>query len=915
MVRVDKQAWARLSPRLDELLELPESERDARLADIAHDDAALAAELSSLLTQQTQTDRFAFLEGSVLAVHPDATGGATLTGQTIGAYTLERPLGEGGMGAVWLGRRSDGRFEGKVAVKFLNLALLALGGAERFAREGSMLARLTHTNIARLLDAGVATSAAAGGQPYLVLEYVEGVPIDHYCDSNRLSIEKRLRLFHEVLAAVAHAHTNLILHRDLKPSNILVTAQGQVKLLDFGIGKLLAEQDTAASATELTQLAGRAFTPDYAAPEQVQGKDVTTATDVYALGVLLYQLLAGRHPTALPTQTPVDRVRAVVETEPMPVSEAAGKADDAAVQARATVAHKLARTLRGDLDNIVAKALKKAPAERYPTVAALADDLHRYLDHEPVEARPDSVGYRVGKFVRRYRLAVGAASATLLTLTAGVIGTTWQAIEARHQRDRALTEIRYSRVNHEVLMSLLDDALRSGASERWREMLDGAREQLRARHENDPMSQARVLLMLAGRYATLNDERGEAAVTAALQQLEPTLPDPALRAQIACARADLLLYARDVEHARPLVSQAMRSLAHIRDPGLGPVADCYQTDATLAVEEGDFERAIARASSLVDRFEREGLEGSRLYLYVLSNLQSIYLDTDRDGDAMALHARLEDALRAQSALDTSQHFQILDRRTTVLVRRGRFSETEVMLRQMLERVHAIAKGEAPGTLRSAIGRKLIFIGATAEGIALVESALPELEKGAQRNQLYFALFALIDGNLVRDDIASASSRMEQLEALIADGRVATRERCELARLRALLALAQGDVSSAQAQVEQMQTLAATLPRRARMEALRSELAAARVAALRGDNEKAVRALDNATTIERVAEGKLRLEGASAWRGYIFGLRAGLQRVGGDEAAARTSAQAAIEQFESTLPASHLWRADAQALLR
>ena len=195
MIRVDKQAWARLSPRLDELLELPESERDARLAQMAHEDLLLAAELSSLLAQQAQTDRFAFLDGSVLALHTDATGVATLTGQTIGAYTLERPLGEGGMGAVWLGRRSDGRYEGQVAVKFLNLALLARGGAERFAREGSMLARLTHPNIARLLDAGVATSAAAGGQPYLVLEYVEGVPIDRYCDSNRLALEKRLRLF------------------------------------------------------------------------------------------------------------------------------------------------------------------------------------------------------------------------------------------------------------------------------------------------------------------------------------------------------------------------------------------------------------------------------------------------------------------------------------------------------------------------------------------------------------------------------------------------------------------------------------------------------------------------------------------------------------------------------------------------
>ena len=493
-----------------------------------------------------------------------------------------------------------------------------------------------------------------------------------------------------------------------------------------------------------------------------------------------------------------------------------------------------------------------------------------------------------------------------------MIGTTWQAMEARNQRDRALAEIRYSRVNHEVLMSLLDDALRSGASERWREMLDRAREQLHVRYENDPMSQARVLLMLAGRYATLNDERGEAAVTAALEQLEPTLPDPAVRAQIACARADLLLYARDVQRARPLVAQAMQSLAQIRDPALGPIADCYQTDATLAVEEGDFERAITRASSLVDRFEREGLGGSRLHLYVLSNLQGIYLDTDRDGNVLALHARLEDALRAQSALDTLQHFQILDRRTTALVRRGRFTEAETVLRQTLERVRAASKGEVPAVLRSAIGRKLIFIGATADGIALVESALPELQKGAQRNQPYFALFALIEGNLMNNDVAAASSRMQQLEDLIADGRIATRERAELARLQALLALGRGDASAAQAQIEQMRTLAATLPRRARIEALRSELAAARVAALGGDNEKAVRALDNAATVERVAEGQP-LEGPSAWRGYIFSLRAGTQQASGDQAAARTSAQAAIEQFESTLPADHRWRNAVESL--
>ncbi len=347
----------------------------------------LANHLEALLRQRTAVERDAFLEGDTgftLAHEP------SLAGQTIGAYTLREPIGQGGMGSVWRAERSDGRYQASVAVKFLNLALLGHGGVERFSREGNMLARLSHPNIARLLDAGV----AAGSQPYLVLEYIDGVPIDVWCDQRSLGIEARLRLFLEVLAAVAHAHSNLILHRDLKPSNILITPNGEVRLLDFGIGKLIEDQTGAASPTELTQLAGRAFTPDFAAPEQITQGDVTTATDVYALGVLLYLLLTGRHPTAQPAATQVDRLRAVVEAEPTRPSDATTRVKDTDLAviatARATTPHKLARALRGDLDNILAKALKKSPAERYQTAAAFADDIERQLSGRPVIACPDS---------------------------------------------------------------------------------------------------------------------------------------------------------------------------------------------------------------------------------------------------------------------------------------------------------------------------------------------------------------------------------------------------------------------------------------------------------------------------------------------------------------------------------------------
>ncbi len=533
MAEIGATQWIELSPLLDELLEAQGDVRAQRLAQIRRENAALAMQLETLLGERTAIERDAFLEGRAFSAFTEPS----LAGHTIGAYTLERPLGEGGMGAVWLGHRSDGRYEGKVAVKFLNLALLARGGAERFAREGNMLARLTHPNIARLLDAGVATSATVGGQPYLVLEYIEGVPIDRYCDGNVLSIDRRLRLFLDVLAAVAHAHTNLILHRDLKPSNILVTAQGEVKLLDFGIGKLLAEQSTAASATELTQLAGHAFTPDYAAPEQVQRGDVTTATDVYALGVLLYQLLAGRHPTALPTQTPVDRVRAIIEKEPAPVSDASMKADDDAVQARATTAHHLARTLRGDLDNIVAKALKKQVTERYPTVASLADDLRHYLNHEPITARADSIAYRTGKFVRRHRAGVAAGAVVCVALMAGLAGTLWQAREAAYQRDRALAQLQRAESTAGFVGQMIFNAW--GVDERLsvRDFLARSEALALGQLSGQDERQAVVLQSLGSYYASLGDNREAERLHRRAKSVLPATADLSVRAPIECSLA------------------------------------------------------------------------------------------------------------------------------------------------------------------------------------------------------------------------------------------------------------------------------------------------------------------------------------------------------------------------------------------
>jgi eukaryotic-like serine/threonine-protein kinase len=428
---VGKETWGRLSPLLDELLELDDDERDARLAALRTRDGPLVDAVAAMLRHLPAIERGEFMPAAAL---PKPAG---LAGQAIGPYTLVREIGHGGMGTVWLARRTDGRYEGEVAIKFLRSGLFGHGDAARFEREGTILARLTHPNIARLLDAGV---MADGAQPYLVLEYIDGEPIDAYCQRRALSVPGRLALMLDVLAAVAQAHNRLVLHRDLKPSNILVTQAGEVKLLDFGIAKLL--DDAGGDQTALTARAGNAFTPEFAAPEQLQGGDVTTATDVYALGVLMYLLLGGEHPTGAPTGAPLDRMRSVIETVPRRLSEAVLRRGGPTARF-SSESRRLSGEIRGDVETIVAKALKKAPTERYANAAALADDVRRYLAHEPIAARPDAPLYRTVKFVQRHRAGVATAAAAVLALGVGIGVALWQAREARAQRVQAEGLIEY----------------------------------------------------------------------------------------------------------------------------------------------------------------------------------------------------------------------------------------------------------------------------------------------------------------------------------------------------------------------------------------------------------------------------------------------------------------------------------------
>ncbi len=406
---MDSELWTRMRPLLEELLELPEGERRAHLEGACADEGLRGRIWALVEAEHADAD---FLEpGPTEPARPVLRSGAMA-----GPWRLVRVIGSGGMGTVWLAERADRQFEKDVAVKFLHPGLASGPLVERFALERNVLALLEHPNVARLLDAGV----QQGGLTFLVMEFVDGERIDRWCDRHKLSVNGRIELFGKICAAVQAAHAHLIVHRDLKPSNVLVTEEGEPKLLDFGIAKVLGEGDP--SGSDLTRTDLRQLTPGYASPEQMTGDPITIATDVYSLGVVLYELLAGSRPHDLDTRNPVEMARIVCNVEPRPLSTVPAKNPARVAAARGTDPGRLRRRLTGDLENIVAKCLRVDPERRYASVAELRSDLQNYLTGLPVQARPDSALYRTSKFVRRNALAVGAALALFAAvLTGGIV--------------------------------------------------------------------------------------------------------------------------------------------------------------------------------------------------------------------------------------------------------------------------------------------------------------------------------------------------------------------------------------------------------------------------------------------------------------------------------------------------------------
>jgi serine/threonine protein kinase/tetratricopeptide (TPR) repeat protein len=521
MADISAEEWRVLSECLDQALDLDESAREEWLAELRSKDPGMADRVTQAIAAREQPG-FSMFMSSASVLPNEETASLTLIGRRVGAYEIEAEIGRGGMGSVWRARRADGRYQGTVAIKFVHAAWIGRTGEHRFQIEGNVLSRLDHPHIARLLNAGILESA----QPYLVLEYVEGESIDAYCAKHQLGVEARVRLFIDVLAAVAHAHAQLIVHRDIKPANVFVTHEGVVKLLDFGIAKLL---DDGADPSAMTR-SGAALTPQYAAPEQLLGQPISTATDVYALGLLLYVLLSGSHPVPSGSGSSAELINAIVTIVPAQASSVA------------TIETVSRESLEGDLDNILHKALKKEPNERYASSAAFADDLQRFLTHQPVRARADTLRYRTQKFVRRHRGGVTAALLSTIAIIAGFIGTAWQAhraqenaLQAEQARGHALEQLRFAEASNEFLSSMLEQG--SDKPFTTPELLARGEGIVNGQFKDEPALHARLLLTLADLYAQVQERSKARALFLAAQADARTVRDDGLNLEIDCALA------------------------------------------------------------------------------------------------------------------------------------------------------------------------------------------------------------------------------------------------------------------------------------------------------------------------------------------------------------------------------------------
>jgi len=766
--------WHEIGPSLDAALALNPAEREAWVADLETRQPEVATKVRSILRELGDLDEQGFLDvpaASLLA--PVAQ-----EGQRFGAYTLDRTIGYGGMGTVWLAHRSDGRFEGEVAIKLLNASLLGRDGEERFRREGHLLARLEHPNIARLLDAGVSEA----GQPFLVLEYVRGHPINQYCDQHRLEVRARVELFLEVLAAISHAHSRLVIHRDLKPANILVTDTGALKLLDFGIAKLIqTEQET---NKELTRMGDSPRTLIYASPEQITGVDIGTASDLYSLGVLLYELMTGVLPYA-------------------PKRDTVGALEDEILSAQP---RKLPPHLPGDLHTIILTALQKQQSDRYPTAAAFAEDLKRHLRNEPILARGETSWQRLRKFVIRNRVAVALTAVVLTAILGSVAFAFNQMLEARAQRDQALFEARRANATSSFMSLMLSEVGPGGKALSMRELLDRGLAMLDKQHSEDPRFIVQMLIQLSGRYMDIGEPEKELEVLVRAEGLARALGDPELNATVQCNTVETELSLGRPDRARERMQQAERELAKLTHPVPAALQrDCLHERAYLAKQDGDYPRAIDAMKRSLLTYERAGPTQGTDYAQDMSFLSSLYDESGNAREAFVWNVRSEQALVAEGRGGTLSRIIILENRAMSLLRAGQVRQAQAVQMDALRRLTSeAAEQEIPPPSTIDHGRILARLGPNDEALQVLESGLDGARRAHLDSWESTAHLTLASVQLALNHRDEASRHLDAAEAYLRLKEPNNQRWWSVLRQnRARLLAASGQTDEARSQMKQM----------------------------------------------------------------------------------------------------------------
>ncbi len=748
----DPEYWKRVDALLEIALEMPESERERWLESLAPEQSSLKPLLRTMLMRPSvETDSFMArpvgvntMEAAAIALHGDKAG------ETVGPYRLIQEIGAGGMATVWLAERIDGTMQRRVALK-LPLTAWDANLTDRMLRERDILSSLEHPNIARLYDAGITEN----GRPYLAMENVDGQPIDDYIRQHNLPIDARLRLFLQVAKAVTHAHTRLVVHRDLKPTNIMVDVNGGVHLLDFGVAKLLSNDATpGAKQGQLTQKTGRAMTPDYASPEQIRGEPIAVGSDVYSLGVVLYELLTGMRPYKLKRNTPGALEDAIINTDaPLASSAVANdKASDGSVD------KKRMRALQGDIDNILAKTLKKNVQDRYQSVEAFADDIARHLAGEPVLARPDTLYYKTGKFIQRNRTAVALSAVIAIAVIAGVTGTIiqakraeQQALQAKLERDRAIQELTFAEAAEEFMRFLLSEE--SGTAFTTAQLLARAEVLADEQYKNDPKLQARMLLMVADLYGELNNLKKVEELLTRAKAAAQASQDENLNAQIDCTTASLFAVTGKRDSASDLFDKVMSKLEPNTNADPIALQTCYVNRSVFYRNRGKTEASLLDAERAVRLLgtPRPGQLTSAILLD--SMVADSKMQLGRYDEAFVLYEKALAKLHQSGRSKTTSAEKIVNNLVVLLTRAGQQIHAQTVYMREVAENPSLARTTG-SAIRMNYANTLTEIGGHVEAIQIITAQLTIAEKngnarGVANGMLAMAQAFLVTGDFIR----------------------------------------------------------------------------------------------------------------------------------------------------------------------